>query len=69
MAEERDKEMESERREIRRAVVRDGENRGKAGVRERVREGPRYREEKETKGIETGDKPLIVEERCSERRG
>lgn len=25
--------------------------------------------EKETKGIETGDKPLIVEARCSKRRG
>lgn len=37
--------------------------------REREREGSRYREEKETKGIETGDKPLIVEARCSERRG
>lgn len=47
--------------------LRDGENQGKAGERERERS--RYREEKETKGIETGDKPLIVEVRCSERRG
>lgn len=32
-------------------------------------EREREREKKETKGIEIGDKPLIVEARCSERRG
>jgi len=47
--------------------LRYGENRGKTGERERKRF--LYREDKETKGIETGDKPLIVEARCSKRRG
>lgn len=63
MVDERDRMTESVRRGIRRAA--------KTGEKlEREREGSRYpREEKETKGIETGDKPLIVEARCSEKRG
>lgn len=63
MVDERDRMTESVRRGIRREPAKTGEKL------EREREGSRYREEKETKGIETGDKPLIVEARCSEKRG